>query len=477
MFNFGFSKRTVAKCQALASLLLIILAFVFSLTPIFSIDTTAVGYGEDGGTMKEAIAESVSAYTDKELSSDEIEEKIAISPIRLLRVIVLYGKVITRNISYTDVVKQEIDEWVGSESGRQDIIIVSAISEMMQSMGRRAGGNESGLSIIFNIVLAFLGFITVPIMTFVIPIILFFKALSALLAFLKRRRSPEEVSGRLGASLPPFVTVMLFYMIVQSICQGFAVGWGSVVILSLCLCSALVNAVASRQMSLSSGLCAYANSVQGAAIVSVVGFLIYFFNIISAGVLGAFADGSYSEYTAKIASITANDPSAVVHSEYMVDGIMMIAYVLLGAISILYLERAIRRVSFGGAKKEINPVLCIMTLAACLIPIIISGMLHYFNDPRALSEIGDASFLPRDSFDYGALVAATVGAGMMILGDVCSAVLSGIFAGEVSQSEKRHLLLGGAMRDYMMPKPTAENTEEHAEAEEDTGSMASNEGE
>ena len=118
-----------------------------------------------------------------------------------------------------------------------------------------------------------------------------------------------------------------------------------------------------------------------------------------------------------------------------------------------------------------------MTLAACLIPIIISGMLHYFNDPRALSEIGDASFLPRDSFDYGALVAAAVGAGIMILGDVCSAVLSGIFAGEVSRSEKRHLLLGGAMRDHMMPKPTAENAEEHAQAEEDAKSMASNEGE
>jgi hypothetical protein len=97
-------------------------------------------------------------------------------------------------------------------------------------------------------------------------------------------------------------------------------------------------------------------------------------------------------------------------------------------------------------------------------------MLHYFADPRALSEIGDESFLPRDSFDFSALIAATIGAALMILGDACSVVLSRVFAGGVSQSEKRHLLLGGAMRDYMMPKPTAENTEDHAEAEEDTGS-------
>lgn len=468
MLNFGISKRLVAALQAFISLGLIILAFGFSLTPLFNIDTTADGFGESGGELREVMAESVSEYSGKELSAVDIEGEIGVSPIRLIKALVLYGKVIKRNISYTSELAAEIDEWISTESGMKDIIIVSALSEIMGEMGKRAGGNESGLSIIFNIVFAFLSFICVLIMTLVLPLILLIKMISAIISAISHRTEPEKISGKLGSSLTSFVTAVLLYAALQCLCGAFTFGFGMVVIIGLAVASAVINGLAARQIELESGKITYLNAVQGASLLSVVGFMIFFFNIISAGALVAFGSGGFSKYTTHVSSIESNDPSATVHGEYMIDGIMMLVYVLLVAVSVYYLERAVRRLSLGGARSEHNIPLAAVALISCVIPLIISGMMHFYENPESAATVGDGSFLPRESFGFGSMIAALIGASLMLLGDVGSVVLVRAFAGSVSSEDRKYLLSGKAMSEFMVgSKENAASLEQSTEEETD----------
>jgi len=463
MINFGFSKKRVAALQAFISLGLIIAAFAFALTPLFGIDTTVRGFGESGGEMKEAIAESVSDYSGDELLPSEIDNELSVSPIRLIRVLVLYGKVIKRNVAYSEDVAKDIEEWISTESGREDIIIVSALSEMMEQMGKRAGGNESGLSIIFNIVFTFLSFICTLIMTLVLPIIMLIKTISAAVSAISGRKTPERVAGKLGASLPSFMTILLLYGCVLCLSGAFTLGFGVAVIVGLGLLSALVNSLATRQMDLSRGECVYLNAVQGASAISVIGFLVYFFNIISAGAMRAFAGGTFSEYTSAAASIKVNDPSASIHSEYMADGVMMLLYVLFAAISVYYLERATRRLSLGGAKGEHNLVLSVFAVLTCIIPLIISASMHYFENPTSSAAVGDASFLPKESFGFGNLVGALVGASIMLISEIGALVLVRLFGSGASSERRGALLSGKAMKDYML-EGLSENSDEGADS-------------
>ena len=290
--------------------------------------------------------------------------------------------------------------------------------------------------------------------------------IAAIIAALSWRSRPEKISGKLGASLPAFLNITLVYMVMQCLSSAFTFGFGTVMIVALGIASALLNALMVRQMSGISDKEIYLDSVQGSAIVSAVGFLIFFFSILSAGALRAFCGGRFSEYTAKISSVLANDPSAEIQSGYMFDGIMMLIYVFLLFVCAYYLERALGRLALGGAKKEHNILGSVFAVAVCVIPLIISGVMHYYSDPQSLSAVGDSSFLPKDSFGFGNLIGALVGACIMLVGDIGGAVLVRVFSKGESEEEKKRLLSGRAMREFMAD--TSVGAESVAEPKEDT---------
>ena len=457
MFNIKISKRALASIQAFVSLGLVVLAFVFSMLPLFSIDTSASGYGEDGGALKEEIANSISRYTGEECLPSEIDDSVSVSPIELLSSLVLYGKIIMDNVSYESEGAIEIKEWLEDDGDRSNITVVAAISATIEKMGKTVIGNESVWTIMLDVVLPIIGIIAVFILTFIIPIVMLIKMLRALLIALRGREVPEKISGRLCGSLQGTFTLLAFYMLLGCLSQIFDAGFGLVALFIVAIASSVVNAAVTRLREYDKPRTVYLNTVQGMSLVSLIGFIIFFFNIISAGAYRAFASGSFADYTSLVLSQSASNPSAEIRGEYISDGVMMIAYMLLAVLSVAYLDRVTKRLSLGGARRETNTVLAVFAFLATLVPLIIGAMEHCFDSAIVGDAISGTSFLPSESYGHGSMIAALVGASIMLLGEIGSTLLVAVFSKDLGKEERAELLSGKSMKEYMLSEISPKN--------------------
>ncbi len=450
MKKINISKRLVALLQTWISVGLIVLSFALSLTPLFSIDTTKVGYGENGGSLKAAVAATVTEVTGVELSPSDIDDYIGISPIKLISSIDLFIRIVGANSNNSVEEADDLRERMSTESGRRDIITISALSVSFERISSGTDGNETFFAVIFNLLVAFLGFIAVLILTVAIPIIFFIKAVIAVTLALIDLKSPERVSGRLGGSLTSIITLPIVYMLVQCVVPGLGVAVGTVLLVVISTLSALINLAATRLREYPDEQLVFLNATQGCALLSLAGFIVYFFSLLNTGILNAFIEGSFTEYIGRVFSISANDPSAEINGKYMVSGILMLIYAVLAVSSATHFDKSVRRLCLAGAKKEHNVFQALISLAVCIAPLAVSGAKHYYLDPTSTASVGDASFLPAESFNGGALTGAVIGASIMLIAEIAAILLSKTLAGDISSADKKYLLSGRSMLDYMV---------------------------
>lgn len=467
MFNIRISKRLLATLQASISIGLIVLVFIFSMLPMVSIDTTSEGYGNAGGMLKDNMADSITQYTGEECLPSEIDDSIYVSPIGLLRSLILYGKVIMGNVSYDSELAADINEWLSDDSDRSDITVVAALACTIEKMGRTVKSNESAWTVVFEVIMPIIGIIAVLILTFIFPIVMLLKMIRALIVGAKGRATPEKIAGQLCGSLPGILSLTIIYILMQSISHIFSIGWGLVAIFSAAVVSVLVNAAATRLREYDRATNVYLNTVQGLSILSLVGFCIFFFSIICAGACEAFFGGAFAEYTSSVLSQEISNPAAEIRGEYIFDGIMMICFMLFVVISTAYLDRITKKLSLGGAKKDRNLVLPSFALVASIIPLIISAMEHCYESPVAGESVVGTSFLSNSEYGYGCAVAALVGAFLMLSAEIGIVVLTKLFSKSISAQEKVELLSGKAMRDYMNPELVLQADVDDAKADSD----------
>ena len=456
MFNLKISKRALASLQAFVSLALVVLAFVFSLFPLFSIDTTALGYGEDGGALKDEIALSISRYTGEECLPSEIDDSVEVSSFELLSSLVLYGKIIMDNVSYESEGADEIKERLRDDGDRSNITVVAAISATIEKMGKTVIGNESVFTIMLGVVLPILGIISVFILTLLIPIIMMFKMIRALIIALRGKKTLEKISGRLCGSLQGLFVLLTLYMLLECLSQIFDAGWGLVVLFFIAVFSVIFNAVAVRLREYDKPRTLYLNTVQGASLISLIGFIIFFFNIINAGAYKAFVEGPFADYTSLVLSQSASNPSAQIRGEYIADVIMMIFYLFAVALSVGYPDRVTKKLSLGGAKRESSLVLPALAVISALIPLIISSMEHCFESAIVGDSLVGTSFLSAESYGHGSMIAALIGAIIMLISEIAQATLLSVYSKELILEDRAELLSGKSMKEYMLSEDLAE---------------------
>ena len=444
----NISKRRVAAIQATVSALLILLSFVFSMLPLININTDAVGFGESGGTLKESIMETVEEVTGSPTLSSEIGDKISVSPIGIIRSFGMYfrisGASANNSLEAADALRAELE----TESGIRSLITVSAITAIISRI-REGSGGENMFAVIFKVIIGLLGFIIMLILALALPVILLVKAILAVITFIRGVRTPEAIAGKLGGSLQSIILIPLFLMLIQSVCPGISAGFGAVAVLIFALCCALINALITRAREYNKDELIYLNIVQGSALISLAGFLIFFFNLLGTGALTAFVSGDFIPYLAEIESISANDPSLIINNSYIFTGVLMIAYALLAAIAVSLGDKLSRRISLAGAAHSGYAHLALFAVICCVAPFAVSGSMHLYLDPTSTAPAGDASFLPEGSFNSGSLGWALAGAVIMLVGEVLSVVLSKVLSGGLSREDKKKLLSGKAMAEYM----------------------------
>ena len=283
MRQFNLPRKLVATIQMWVSVGLILLAFIFSLMPIITIETPDIA-GELSSMMSD-----MDITVDEDILDMLGSDNIQISPLKLVGTIGLVAKLAGAGSDESGETAKELQEYLQTEEGKRDVITAVSIAFSLVNIldsKNFEGGNLIG--IIFNVLISFIGFLGTLILTLVVPIILLVKLIGALILVAKGAKAPETVAAKLGAKLPGVISLPLVVMLFQCVVSGMTYGFGVVMICVCAILSVLVNVFASRAREYPEEQFKYLNILQGGALVGLIGFLVFFFNIIKTGILRAY---------------------------------------------------------------------------------------------------------------------------------------------------------------------------------------------
>lgn len=440
-------RKIVSAAQLWISVLLVVLAMIFSLTPIITLKTF-----ENADQINEMLDN-----IDIGIDLGDFPEEVEISAPKLISSITLIIDVVNAATGEDADAQKSLETYIESEEGKETLYTMVGIAASIMGTFDFEEIESDPFSIILNVVVSIIGLLTVLIMTLVIPIILIINCLVVVIKALKNIKTPENVSAAVGNKLTPMLSMTLTFMLFQCVVDGMAPASGITNILILAVVSVAINFVASRLREYPNEQFKYLNVVQLPSLVGLIGFLVFFFNLIETGIFKAFTNGSFSKYMAEAIELQSKD--ITVNTDYIIDGILMLAYlvIVLGCVS--YLDKAARRVSctvkaekpkgiiglfMSGKVKDNNVIQAIFTLAVYVLPVVVMGMKHYHLSPASTAKEGIASFLVLTPEQEGSLNGVLAGIIIMIVAEISIIVLKTIFCKKLNADEREELLLGKA---------------------------------
>lgn len=457
MKQFNVPRKIVSTIQMWGSLLLILLALIFSFTSIITLKTF-----ENASDISEMISEVVPG------ADLEIPEEIEVSAPKLVGSISLIAKVVGVSIDAANPpttpeeaedqakAREELDAYLESEEGKEDITTAIALAVTVMNTFDFEG-NDGILAMVLNVFISLVGFLGVLILVFVIPIMLIVKFIQALITCLKNMKTPENGSAAVGNKLSDMVSMPLVLMLFQCVVPGMSYASGIVTICILSIISVVLNFVVSRLREYPAKQFRYLNILQLPAFVGIIGFLVFFFNLINTGIFKSFTSGTFAAYMTSSLAIDA--AGGTPNNSYIVDAILMLVYLVIVLSCTTYLDKATRRFSctvkadkpngliglfMKGKAKDNGLVTAIISLAIFIIPTVVSGMKHYYLDPTSTADEGVASFLILTPDQESALTGALIGIIIMIIADISVLVLKKIFCKDLTEDEATELMMGKA---------------------------------
>ena len=97
-----------------------------------------------------------------------------------------------------------------------------------------------------------------------------------------------------------------------------------------------------------------------------------------------------------------------------------------------------------------------LAVISALIPLIISGMEHCFESAIVGDSLVGTSFLSAESYGHGSMVAALIGAIIMLISEIAQATLLSVYSKELILEDRAELLSGKSMKEYMLSEDLAE---------------------
>ena len=484
MRQLNVPKKLTATVQIWVSVLLLVIATSLSLTPIITLNT---GDNIDKiNEMIEKVAPSALEGGETEDGEGPIPETIDISAIKLVKSIGVMGKVMKTTINAAKEkdmsgTGDEIAEIFKTDEGKESIVIaVSLVSTVASNFDTKDTDASGILASILTMLVSIIALMALLALTFIIPIMLAVATISALISALTHLDTPEEVSEKIARKLPGFISLPFTLMLFQCVVPGMTYGGGIVGICVTSILAAVLGLVISRLRSYDSAAFRYLNIVQGVSALGVIGFVIFFFNLVKTNIFSTFLHGDFAAYVADVGVTLAADKTAKVQEGYAIDLLLILIYVVLALASVGYLEKCAQRLacSKSANKKGVFPkdtciVRAIFMLAVYILPAVVMGRKNYYEDPTSTEAIGDKSFLELNADQASAFKMVLVGVIIIIVAEIALIVLKKVFCKGMNTESMQALMSGAETAPVAAEAVEAtETVEATAEAAEETAEEA-----
>lgn len=469
MFQLNLPKKAVSTVHVLVSLVLIIAALIFSFAPIVSFDV-----GDDD--LIDGINELIVQLELGEDGEYEIPKEIDISAPKLIASIGLIANIISAAVSDETEGEDkaaEIGKLLDTPEGKDSVITCMAIvTSIIDSLGIDISSTEGSsssestpdsiISVVFNVLITMVCIFYLLAMTLIIPIMFIIIAIVALFAVLKNLGDLSEAKASVARQLPGKLTIVMTIMLFQCVLSTIHYGSGIKGIWVLALVSVGINFISTRLRSYESEEFKYLNIVQGASIVSIVGFIIFFFNLIDTGIFTSFVNGKWPAFLTKV-TIAQAAKTEVATKGYIIDAVLILVYLVVVLASVKFLAKCAQRLScaipYGKGGISLLPT-AIALLLVYIIPTYISGQNNYYDDVTKTTGKGSASFLELEAAQSEALTMVLVGIIIMIVAELAIVVLKKVFCPHMTTDKVYGVLSGSADTKKKADKAAEEGSAE-----------------
>ena len=460
-------KRKTATIQVWVSLTLIILALTMSFMPIIKVNT-------------ENLTDTIENFISNDnidldsIDLDSLPDEVEFTAPNLIQSGIFFVDIITFMAEepdpdeFTEYIEEKIDE----ESTHSAIATTFAIISIFSDSIPPEIQVDNAMPIIFSITVSLVAFMYIILMILVIPIILIVKAIIAFAYALANLKNPEKATPKVSSSLTGLLSILFMMLLLQCALPQIKLAWGTILMLVITITSIVINSIAIRIPAYNKQDMLYANIVQGTSLAGILGFLIFFFSLIKTGILASFLKGPFLTFTDEFSDI-----KNFYASDYIIDGVLMIIYVICIFTAIKYISKVTRRLSLSCKKESVLLALPIFAIPVFIIPTVIKSNqnLNIVDNGEVLFET--SSLYLTDSGET-ALIFVLIGAIIMLLAEIAYLVIPKILCKGMTPQQKLLVISGTMPEINVKPKKhkqeTVQNdTKESAQESEDKNTQES----
>ncbi len=438
MFQPNVSRKITAPAHVGVCILLLVLAVIFSFTPLITLETESSEIMQSVDTLMDSLS------TGESIEEKDIPDEVSISAVDLIGSISLIKNIYDVNTEDSKDMDQDkskqIEELLESEEGKQTIITVLAIVNTLTNSfdDDDTQDAEGFLNIIVKLLTVLVSILYVLGYTLICPIILIITTIVALIQLLIGRKDLCAVEPKIASKLPGILSTLMIFFIFQTLIPGMGYGSGLMALWIITAISVFANFVVSRLRTYDTKHFIYINIIQGAALVGAIGYIVFFFNFLKANIFGQFIDSKWLIYAAKAG--VAKESGATVDGAYIADGIMVLVTLVVALSTVSYFVACAQRLSFSTDKKgkpaakDSQIVKAVILLIATILPMIVKGSKNLYADVTDTASEA-RSTLALTASEESALTTALVGAIILLVAEIAILVLKKVFCGDMTDSD------------------------------------------
>lgn len=428
-----------------------------------SLDLKSTGEAVAQNLVQEVVEREIGAHADELVAAYVAETGNTISTEDFLYVVENEGL----SAFFTG------EEPIFDELGLNIKEIDSAIFEATESTKNNSAQQEADLSenifmMILNIMVVLVCLIAVLSFTVIAPVIYVISALIALISALVHVKEPEAAGAKVSKQLTKLIKIPLLLMLFQCVLPTMTYSSGALTLLILSLVCVVFNLVLSRLHSYTEPQIKYANVLQGVSLVGVIGYLVFFFNVLKAGVFNTFLNGKLGSQLMNV-MMAAIAKETVGSNAYIIDIVMIVLTLIFVLISVNYFRACLQRLSCsipvskkGSKIKDIQLARAILMLPIYILPMVVAGSKHYFEDVTATGT-GDASLLVLSDASNAAMSGILVGIILILVAEIALIVLKTTLCRDVSAEDMGNVMRGIAIDEPVLAEETVAAEEAPAE--------------
>ncbi len=468
MLCFNLPKKAVSWIQVGVSMLLIILALIFSFMPIITFDVA-------DDEMRQMVLDFSNEFFGEEFSA-ELEENIhEVLPDTVeFSITKLVGSIGTiadtvgilmESESNPDAAEELKTLLLETEDGKQTIALLGAIgaiftdafsddvNDMVEDLENAESEEEAASSALDKTIpMIFKGAVMVIALLFLLitaciaPIIFTIMTLVALIQLLSHITKPEAIAARLGKKLPGKLSLPIMIILLQAIFPTMHFGVGALGLLIVSIVCAVLNTVISRLRLYTSGDIKYLNIMQGVSILSIGAFMLFFFNIIKTGMFNSFITGNWAINIAQGVTALAEGYDVVSYG-FIIDAVLVFLSIILLMRAVGYIESVLQRISCTEKRgRDGHLAAAIVMVLVCALPMFVKASQNSYDTVVGPDATVLGSYLDGMSLDgENALTLALVGAIIALVSEIALKVLKAVLCKDVSKEDMAAVVSGLAL--------------------------------